>query len=66
MYLVDGMPPEQEARIFNEQATNNEAKWRIRHSTDGVSVDWPSSYRTAEDALAVLGKRIDEELALPR
>jgi hypothetical protein len=59
-YSVVGMPQGQEASIANWQASHSEAIWKILRVKAGAQSDWTGTYKTAEEALAVLQKEIDD------
>ncbi len=57
-YEVDGMPNGEIVQILNLRAHGREPNWQIRFlATDTYSGD----YKTAEEALAALQKRIEQE-----
>jgi hypothetical protein len=52
-YTVDSLPPGHKAKIVNPSGPKRN-DCQILHTKDGVQGDWTGSYKSAEEALAVL------------
>jgi hypothetical protein len=52
-YKVGSLPPGHEAFIANFGAPNRD-DWRLLQAKEGVQGNWTDSYKSAEEALAVL------------
>ena len=58
-HRVDGLLPGEEAWIANFGSSHHET-WRILRTKDGVKGDWTGTYKSAENALAVLRKEFQK------
>lgn len=58
-YDVGSLPTGHKAWIANFSAPNKRDGWRILRYRDKVQSDWTGSYKSAEEALAVLQEEYD-------